>query len=183
MNTSLGWLYHLCPKEVLGDKLIPLNRQKLLYPSLYERNFKIYAGREQVTRRLVPILNCHWNDVIHLTNIPPNEFFEALKDAGREPNLSQKWLKIPAEVAIDFPTVVYSCRTTTSDRLVLPDDEVTKFDSQRFGIGKVDIRTKGYYKEQVTTGQRILLFQGIAHFLVMGEIDLSKCMTISWNDV
>ena len=106
MKNSLGWLYHLCPDEILGEKLIPLNRQQLLFPSLYQKNSEMYAGREAITRRCIPLLECCWNDVIHLTNIPPREFLNALNEAGKVPNFEQKWLKITAH-ELDQQVIVH----------------------------------------------------------------------------
>ncbi|MEN9825594.1 MAG: hypothetical protein RI953_1339 [Pseudomonadota bacterium] len=182
MKNSLGWLYHLCPDDILGEKLIPLNRQQLLFPSLYQKNSEMYAGREAITRRCIPLLECYWNDVIHLTNVPPREFLSALNEAGKVPNFEQKWLKIPAVVALENPTVVYSCRSTAPDRLTIPASEVTLFSSDKFTSGIVDQRTKEYYRTQIASGQKILLFQGIAHFLLHGEVEFSRCHTISWNE-
>jgi hypothetical protein len=62
MKNSHGWLYQLCPNEILGEKLIPLNRQQLLFQSLHQKNYEIYAGREAATRRCIPLLECYWNE-------------------------------------------------------------------------------------------------------------------------
>lgn len=182
MKGNNGWLYHLCPEEIIGDKLLPLNSQRKTYPSLYAKNVGTYIGREHVMSRQIPLLNCLWNDVLHMTNIPPSAFFRALKESGRNPNPSLIWLKVPVTDAIKSPTVVYSCRTTSSDRPFLPPEEVTHFDPVIFSEGAIDQRTLDYYRTQIKEGRKLLLFQGIAHFLIQGEITLSRCQTLRWNE-
>ena len=180
MNISDHYLYHIYPKKMRGDVLLPMNRLKSDHPDLFAHYVETYKDRTHVLERNIPILNCLWNDVIHTTNVCPRAFFNALKYAGRDPIPDIAWLKIPLRLATMNPCVVCSCRTTTESRKIIPDNEIAPFDLSKFRSGHLDQRTIEYYKEQVGKAQRVLLFQGVAHFLIYGEIDISECEIVSW---
>ena len=41
------------------------------HPAVYEEHVKKYKGRERLLRREIPLLNCLWNDVLHISPIHP----------------------------------------------------------------------------------------------------------------
>ena len=180
-NTSQQLLYHIYPEDFRGPKLMPLNLLRNQFPDLYEEEIKKYQGREHLTKRVVPLLQCLWNDVVHSTNIHPNNFFLAMQAAGRKPKPDLLWMKIPIKYAILNPTIVYSCRTTIENPINVPENEFSWFDIEKFETSHLDMRTQEYYKKKSEMGERIFSFQGVAHFLIQGEIDLADCELIHWN--
>lgn len=182
MNFTDNFLYHIYPKKMQGNILLPLNRLKLMQPQLFDEYLESYRDRKHVVNRKIPILDCLWNDVIHTTNIHPRCFFKALSEAGRNPIPEITWLKIPLQIALANPCVVYSCRATIENRNEIPENEVSLFEMSKFKAGVVDQRTLQYYQERVQRNEKLLLFQGIAHFLILGEIDISLCETINWTE-
>src|SRR3989344_4993827 len=92
----MTFVYHLVPSNMGGGILYPLNRLKKKYPQVYKKEIKKYKGREHFLKDRVPVLNCLWGDVIHLTSIHPSKINKALKEAGFK-TAKLKWYKIKAE--------------------------------------------------------------------------------------
>lgn len=63
------YVYHFKRKNMVGSKLIPLNKLKNIYPDIYKEHVKKYVGREKLLTKNIPLLDCLWNDVLHLSPI------------------------------------------------------------------------------------------------------------------
>ena len=114
------------------------------YPGLYEAKVEKYKGREHLTKRVVPLLSCLWNDVLHRTNIHPREFYLVFKAAGRAPQPDLLWLSVPLDYAISNPTVVYACRTTEENRITPPEYEFSWFDRLKFVYWRFRINCRAF---------------------------------------
>ena len=100
------YVYHRKPVNMEGDTLYPLNSLRSKFPNLYDAQAKKYEGREELMQRKIPILNCLWNDVIHLAPVHPKHVFENIRAAGGEPRPST-WFRFPVEVLQDKDVVYY----------------------------------------------------------------------------
>ncbi|UPT74966.1 MAG: HAMP domain-containing histidine kinase [Elusimicrobiota bacterium] len=59
-------LYHYVPDELVGETLYPLTRLADLHPRVAAEHALKYSGREHLMQVRLPILDCLWNDVLHL---------------------------------------------------------------------------------------------------------------------
>jgi hypothetical protein len=75
-------LYHIVPQNMTGNVLYPLNELQNVFPDVYAVHAKKYEGYEYLTRMAVPILDCRWNDVLHLSLVHPADMREAMIAAG-----------------------------------------------------------------------------------------------------
>ncbi len=78
----MEYLYHAVPKNMAGTILYPLNVLKGTHPDIYLEHAKKYMDREEILSIELPVLNCLWNDVLHLTAITPEELKKNLATAG-----------------------------------------------------------------------------------------------------
>jgi hypothetical protein len=65
------FVYHFKPKNMVGDLLIPLNQLRDKHPMTYAEHVTKYKGREKLLEKTIPLLNCLWNDVLHISPIHP----------------------------------------------------------------------------------------------------------------
>ena len=76
------FLYHFRPKHMQGHVLFPLNALKEALPEIYSYQAEKYKGRERLLEKKIPILDCLWNDVIHLSPIHPQIILDCFRKEG-----------------------------------------------------------------------------------------------------
>ena len=104
------YIYHGVPKEMIGDKLIPLNSLGKTYPHLYERYLKKYFNhpeRPKLLKRQVPKLNCLWNDVLHFLALHPNHVYEVITSLGIKTKEELQFYKIPIQILKNNKNAIY----------------------------------------------------------------------------
>ena len=84
ISPVVATLYHLLPRTLLGDALLPLAQLREAAPELYERHVRKYEKRPDAMVEPVPPLACTWQDVVFLSPVHPRPLFEALRRSGRE---------------------------------------------------------------------------------------------------
>jgi hypothetical protein len=169
----MSYLYHMVPTDQIGTTLYPLNQLRDVQPELYKTKASKYDGREHIMERQILILDCLWNDVLHLSPIPPQELKAALLEAGMPDRTFSYYQIDPASLTAD-DTVLYLHQTT--DRVVAPDDsEFVPYDINLLPtLAQIPDWTKQYYAEQYASGQKPLRFLGIPHILHKGTIDTTN---------
>lgn len=169
----MHYLYHLVPLDMSGTVLEPLNTLKHTKPELYAKKIQKYHGREHVMERHVPLLNCLWNDVLHLSPVEPRILKQALLEAGRKDG-TFRFYQINPNTLEPENTVVYLFRTL--GKVMQPDDtEFIAFSPEQLEQWQVvPNRTKQYFKNHYSAGTRPLLFYGIPHILYKGTIQTER---------
>ena len=76
------FVYHFKQKGMTGNTLIPLNEMKAEIPHVYEEQVKKYKGREFMLENRIPILDCFWNDVLHMSPINPQTIIDLWRKEG-----------------------------------------------------------------------------------------------------
>ena len=96
---KVQYVYHKMLKNFVGHLIIPLNMMPELegYSLIYNEQIAKYTGREHLLSRIIPTLNCLWNDVIFLSPVHPHKHYEEYVRLGFTPK-SLKIIKIPVEV-------------------------------------------------------------------------------------
>ncbi|MDQ7797406.1 MAG: hypothetical protein RDU76_00495 [Candidatus Edwardsbacteria bacterium] len=157
-------VYHKVPDELQGDTIYPLNRLKDIFPGVYQKQAAKYTGRENLLQRKVPILNCLWNDVIHLTAINPKIIFSYLRQIGFEYPLHGfyeiDFSKLDPDYCIEM---IYSGG----------ERKYRKIESDNFPkVENLPAETIEYFKNCWKEKTHPLLFKGIPHILYKGAINI-----------
>jgi len=166
-------LYHHVPPDQSGTTLYPLNQLRDIDPELYSLKASKYTDREHVMERQIPILDCLWNDVLHLSPIPPHELKAALLEAGME-DRQFSYYQIEPTLFTAENTVIYLHQST--DRVIAPDaSEFVPYEIERLSdLAHIPEWTKQYYAEQYANGDKPLRFLGIPHILHKGTVDTTN---------
>lgn len=176
---SKAFFYHRLPRKMVGSLLYPLNSMENLIPEVFNSEKAKYAGREFLMNETVPVLNCKWNDVIHLLPLEPNKICCALRETGFQPE-NEQFYKIPVDLINEKMTVVF--KYENEDGYMTPD-QVVPFDTRSFEFLKdVPDGTRKWYQACYSNNRQPLLFHLVPHILTMQPIDISDCQIISWFD-
>lgn len=168
-------LYHISKESMEGSILYPLNELKTIYPTAYEREVKKYVGRESLMERRIPILNCLWNDVIHLTAVHPEKVKKALIEVGWVYERKNYWIIEPSFLEKN-KTVVFLYRT---DEGYEPEDFIPFTASDLSKYEELPKETLDYFKKCVQVEKRKPLFyHRVPHILYKGVLDTSQLTKI-----
>lgn len=166
-------LYHLKPRNMVGDILYPLNQMRETQPDVYEQGMKKYEGREVLMERRIPLLNCLWNDAMFFSNAHPKAIRDAFLAVGKtwKPQL---WFEIDTDELgfTEDNTVIYYPRMNREkgDFSVRVDDFV-QFDPKRVPtIDTLPDAVMTYYRDAVANDERIFVWMGLPHILHQGSI-------------
>jgi hypothetical protein len=165
----------MVPKNQHGTLLEPLNQFKLSKPELYQEKAQKYIGREHIIEHTIPILNCLWNDVLHLSPIAPKDLKAALLEAGM-PDQEMRFYEIGPTTLNQDQLVTFLYQEMNE----LHEADFERFDTTKLSaLSVVPEKTKKYYKEQYAKGEKPLRFLGIPHILYRGTIDVNKASVIT----
>lgn len=166
------YIYHRVPDNVVGDTLYPLNELKGTHPDIYELAKAKYVGREHVTEKTVPIGNATWNDVLQFTSVHPKEVKQALLDAGAQVSSTQ-WYQIPISLLkMDQAVIGFYTDDDMNDFKPMSEESLKQ-------SATLPNTTKEYYRTQLASGERPLLFHGVPHIFYKGSIPLKDCTKIT----
>ena len=175
----MPYVYHKKPKNMFGNILYPLNSLKHINQDLYKEESSKYKGREERIKNVIPILNCLWNDVIHLSTINPRLINKALVNSGHKVTDAQ-FFKIDISQIAQFPAVFFKY---IHDVWELLPDEFELLDIDKYAeLKEVPIKTINHYRWCAENNKRPFLHHGIPHVLVKGEIDISNAKVVTWAD-
>ncbi len=169
------FLYHHVPENMTGKILYPLNTLKEMYPDIYREHVEKYENRQHLLTRVIPTLNCLWNDVLHLTAVTPEELHNNLLKAGiAEQKIKwRRWFKIELSKLDLRKVTVYLYKHNSRNGPSAEDFcdiDLNKISDYR----TVPQETIRYYQEQNKLDQRPLLFHGIPHILYKGTINIEN---------
>lgn len=96
---KVQYVYHRQLKGFIGNYIVPLNLMPQLdgFSELHKLAISKYEGREKLLSRVIPTLNCLWNDVIFLSPVHPHKHYEEYIKDGFTPK-QVFFYKIPIEV-------------------------------------------------------------------------------------
>ena len=166
-------IYHLVPKKIYGNELIPLNQLKNQFPEVYSAQITKYQGREKILQRTIPKIDCLWNDVLHFSSISPQIIFSHLQQLGFGPFPNLKWYEIPVENIKTLPTVVYQAPPEPRPDFLLTENDVEIFDAATWKEPKtLTSATIQYFLTCKHEGKSPLSFQFVPHVLAKGRVNI-----------
>jgi len=178
-------LYHLIAHDFRGTTLYPLNRLRDLFPDLYEREVRKFAGRESVLEYVVPGLGMAWADTVNLSALDPRLLIAERRRLGVPFSrlLERCLVCIPVERVATLPAVVFAgtshwANSSPDDESVPrtpPDSEFQSFDASQYQETlEVPRLHREYLLRQKERGELALGFVFVPHVLVGGPIDISR---------
>ena len=175
------FVYHFKPANLQGTTLYPLNRLRDLHPEAHRSEFKKYVGREKLLEKRIPILDCLWNDVIHLSPLHPQTVIDCWKANGLFEYTQRKEktvdvFKIPA-AAIDWPNVVcFQSFNYEFGNFDLEKDKYWQIVDGAFTEQKdVSPEQLKVWKADQTAGRRLFWYSHTMHVLARQTLDVSGC--------
>lgn len=178
--TKGDFLYHIVPKELEGDSLYPLHALAQERPRLAQAAAEKYAGREHLMEVVIPILDCRWNDVLHLTPLHPGKTKRALVAAGF-PAREIRFFVVPPAAVAKGAAVNFKNSKDTGGRYDFDPGDFTPFDPAAYreleAVPEAQIR---YFSESRRRGARPLLWARTPHVFYRGKIDVGGLETIGW---
>ncbi|TFE02344.1 group-specific protein [Jeotgalibacillus salarius] len=184
----MQYIYHMVPKSMYGETLIPLNKMqdhnKTLY-TLHSRKYFDHPDRAKLLGRRIPHLNCLWNDVVFFLPMHPNYLYEALKKAGMDIPDNIRFFRIPITALSKNQSVIYTYNAKdyqgpTAE--IRPEEvEFLKLDHYQ-ELTELPEDTLNYFKEQDSKERRFGLFHFVPHVMSHGMVDVSKAEVIEWSE-
>lgn len=179
----MPFVYHLCPVDMHGHMLYPLNQLKSERPDLYDRERPKYDGRDSVLTWRVPHVDVPWADTVNLAALDPTLLVEARRRLGVPLSrlLERRVARIPIDRIADTPAVVYDSASHWINSspgedvpLTPPEHEFTPFHPTTYQeLAEVPDLHLDYLRHQLAAGRPALGFVFIRHVLVAGPVDLS----------
>ena len=173
------YVYHLKQNGFIGTQLLSLNELRLISSELFDKFSEKYSWRPKLKQAQVPILNCLWNDVIHLSPMPMQIIFdEAMRVGHILPN--RYAFKIPireldATQLVEVQTYPYLSDLDYN----IPPESTQKVVTESFeSLEEIPFHLTKYYESCKANNIAPLLFNGLPHILFKGKIDLSSVETI-----
>ncbi len=170
----MKYFYHLVPNPFIGKKLIPLNEMDPK-GELFLSHSKKYIGRESLTKEIIPILNCKWNDVVQFSAINPQLIINQLRKI--QPNLDitrMKCFKVCIEEVEDIYEGVIFEREQSREKgnFKIYPSEVKLLNSKNYKeLSSVPEKTIEYWKRVESEGGKYLWFPYIPHVFLKGAVD------------
>jgi hypothetical protein len=172
MRPEQVWLFHVLPDPMVGSVLYPLNELRERDPDTFRRARAKYEGREQVLELRVPLLDCLWNDVLHLSPVHPAEMIHALESAGFTPD-RRRFLRVDGTELEPAQTVLFLNSTDREHRFDAGQWEW--FDATSASRHtRLPQATRDYYAACAGDGTRPFLFAHSPHVLFRGSLDVSR---------
>lgn len=166
-------LYHFVPENMKGETLFPLNQLKGEFPEIYAKEAQKYVGREIVMQKSIPFLDCLWNDVLHLTAVPPKRIKEELEKAGKK-TIPFRYFKIDPSTLDASRAIIYLYRSDLSRGDQMREENFVRFNIKTFSqYGEISDATRTHYKAMAEKKERPFVFLYVPHILYKGTIDVS----------
>ncbi len=168
----------MVPEDMVGSVLHPLNTLKTSHPELYISEANKYQNREQVMEKIIPTLECLWNDVLHFSAIDPKDLKEALNEAGFR-RKEMKFFQIDPDLLDPEKTTIFLYNNTDIDYEDIAEDFTAYNPNDIASYSTIRDITKQLWKEKIKAEGRPVLFIGIPHILHKGSLDISELPVIT----
>ncbi len=179
-------IYHMCPSEMIGDMLYPLNTLRELYPLVYEREMIKYQDHphcQNLQARSIPKLNCLWHDVVHCFSIHPNLLYRALQERELPVRPERTFFQIPLTTLQAGQVVVLQTSIRDDPTVPIYDDTVSWLDFTTYHeLTLVPPDALEWYDQLTLLKRTIGLFVGVPLILVHAPISIKQACVISWRE-
>jgi hypothetical protein len=184
------FFYHLVPQDFQGKNIMPLNDMKQGMSDLFLDKSQKYNGREWILNRKIDVLDCLWNDVVHMCAVDPAVLKSTMREQGliKVSRTKQKYFKIPLsklnmdklcifyinEESYDLVDVITDENVKDLRGTIEPYETFELFDiSKNAFYGTINILTKKYFNfVSRSANKNFMPYQFVPHVLYKGDIDI-----------
>ncbi|MBI4372046.1 MAG: hypothetical protein HY552_07090 [Elusimicrobia bacterium] len=178
------WLYHQIPDVFAGEVLYPLNQLVEIAPEVAKVAKRKYEGREHLMNVRLPLLNCLWNDVLHLSPIHPSRIRDALMETGclRQADIKpRRFFVIAPEGLEPRQTLYFQNSHDTGYKYDFLESDFAFFDFQRYReLAAVPDEQFGYFIQMKDAQKTPLLWARTPHVFYRGAIRMAGLEIIDW---
>jgi hypothetical protein len=160
-----------------GQMLLPLSELQFVFPDIYKLERQKYAEREFIMEQRIPYLDCSWNDVLHLTAVPPRLLELALRKVGIR--FRREFFAIESEIIAPSRAIVYLNNQSENSNKMEPNNFAPFIPAQLHKYAELPTNTVSYYQRMKASGRRPLLFHGVPHILYRGAISVATSEIIT----
>lgn len=184
----MTYVYHMVPKKMVGDRLLPLNRLKEEYGELYleyTQKYLEHPDRSKLLKRTLPKLECLWNDVLFFLPLHPYHVYDGLHSLGISIKEDVYFYQIPITQLQDNTNAyyIYSKENYRGPAASILDDEIELITPETYKLlDSLPDDTRMYFKEEHMSGRKFGMFAYIPHLLSLGEVDISQAEVINWSE-
>ena len=176
---AIEYVYHIQQPNMEGETLYPLNVLKVQKPNCYESAVKKYIGRESILSTRVEASDALWNDHLFFSPIDPRLILAKRAELGCDDAryAAFNYYKIPVSRLRDLPVFCYEYQNFS----VANDPDIMNSETRQIDLSTYEnpdsIRksTQDHWKSKVEAGGQPLLFEGIPHLLVRGNVHTMGC--------
>lgn len=167
---------------MIGDTLYPLNRLALVNSSAAAEEGKKYEGREHLMAVRLPILNCLWNDALHLSPVHPAKIRQALLETGfLDAPLVRHYFMIDPEALAPGKAIHFKNSTEAAPKYDFPESDFAPFEPIQYQeLTDVPIEQCSYFRRIKAEGGRPLLWARTPHVFYQGDINIKSAKVIQW---
>jgi hypothetical protein len=176
-------LYHRVPDRMVGETLYPLNRLAQIDARAAAEESRKYDGRRHLMEIRLPILDCLWNDVLHLSPVHPTKIKDALIETGCLPNgpESRRFFVIDPETLAPGKGLFFRHSKDTLGKYDFLESDFSVFDGARYReLPDIPDEQRRYFVRTKAEGGRPLLWARTPHVFYQGEIEVKDLKVIRW---
>ena len=175
-NLIMAYVYHRVPKNMSGNVLYPINELKEKYPILFIARLEHHGHQPRVLEGSIPKMGCFWEDVLHLTAIPPSKIAEELQNYGYDLHL--KYYEIDAGKLDPNKTVVYLNEPKETGTPTKVTDFIPFNPNKVEELAHVSEDPMNFYKKNFPTSDEFLLNYKAPYILYKGSLNVEGAKII-----
>lgn len=173
-------LYHIVPDDIVGETLYPLNRLAELHPRVASEHARKYTGRERLMQVRLPILDCLWNDVLHLAPLHPSITKAALLASGFQVS-PRRFFVIPPELLDPRRAVHFKHSRDTQGAYDFLASDFSAFAPESYEeLEHVPAEQSAYFLRMKATGEKPLLWARTPHVFYLGDLPVKNLPLMEW---
>ncbi len=182
----MEYVYHAVPKNLTGNRLIPLNDLKDTHPEIFKAAIAKYDDhpkRKLLPTITIPILNCLWNDVVMLSPVHPHLIYQGWRKVGKSIDQSVQFYQIPIKKLKATPTVIYHYDPDEETGMPINEKNIEILHTEKYReLKELSEETLDWYKKLHQEGKFGAHFHTLPHVMAKGEIDVSDVDIIDWKE-
>lgn len=181
----MAYIYHMRQPDMQGKILYPLNTLNEIYPEIYTRQiakYNDYPDRKKLPQKIIPRLNCLWNDVVQCSPVHPYLLYQALALRELSVNPALEFFQIPISEVGSAPLALFDDSASSNEDIT--DETVTLISPESYReLTAVPEATLKWYDRLASQGKRVFgHFVGVPHVMVQGPIEITEAKIIRWGE-
>lgn len=180
MRPSASALYHFIPDDLIGETLYPLKQLAALHPGAAAEHALKYSGREHLMQVRLPILNCLWNDVLHLAPLHPSVTKAAMIACGFKVS-PRRFFVISPEILDPRRAVYFKHSRDTQGAYDFLASDFAPFVPESYAeLETIPPEQLNYFQRMKESGGTPLLWARTPHVFYLGSLSTKDLPIVEW---